>query len=218
MDITDFKGKYYFFNNSEYGRVFVFVDFGNVRPWAKDLWPEENKFRYCSEIDIEKLAQVCNWVNPEKKLFYYGHFKKITELPEEHRENIKSRNSIFRINKAQKSGFQVKTKEVKMIPHYDENGKFLGKTPKCNFDVEITMDMLTKINKYDTVMLFSGDSDFGGLLSYLKTKGKKIVVVCTRNRMSIELEKVADVLVPAETLKEFLMYIKNTPPLVGTEV
>lgn len=71
----------------------MFVDFGNVRPWAKDLWPEENKFRFCKEIDIEKLAGVCNWINPVKKLFYYGHYAERVELPMDHRENIKSRNS-----------------------------------------------------------------------------------------------------------------------------
>ena len=75
--------------------------------------------------------------------------------------------------------------------------------------------MLQKIEKYDTVMIFSGDSDFGGLLGYLKSKGKKVIVVCTRNRMSSELEKVASRFVGGESLKDFLSYIpkNNTPPL-----
>ena len=45
---------------------------------------------------------------------------------------------------------------------------------------EIAMDLLSKIKNYDTVMLFSGDSDFGGLMDYLKNNGEKIIVVCTR--------------------------------------
>jgi len=213
MDLIEFKINYYLFNPSDYGVIYAFIDFGNVRPWAKDLWPEENKFRYCKEIDIKKLSEICEWVNPKKKLFYYGFYKKRLDLSENHKENIKSRNSIFRIDKAKKAGFEMHSKEIKMIPHYNEEGEFLGKTPKCNFDVEITMNMLTKIKKYDTVILFSGDSDFGALLSYLKENGKKIIVVCTRNRMSTELENVADKFIPAETLKSFLDYdIKNTPP------
>lgn len=209
MDPESFKVQYYLFDPAKFGRIFVFVDFGNVRPWAKDLWPEENKFRFCAEIDIAKLADLCDWIKPQKKFFYYGHFAEHLDLPKEHGENVKSRSSIFRIDKARQSGFQVQTKEIKMIPHYDEEGKFLGKTPKCNFDVEMTMDMLTKIDKYDTVMLWSGDSDFGGLLSYIKTKGKQVIIVCTRTRMSSELEKLADTFIPAETLKEFLRYIKK---------
>lgn len=212
MDLESFKGRYYLFEPEQFGDIFVFIDFGNVRPWAKDFWPEENKIKFCKEIDIAKLADVCNWVKPKKKFFYYGYFKARPDLPEGCRENIKSRNSIFRIDKARRCGLLVKTKEIKMVPHHDEDGVFIGKAPKCNFDVEITMDLLTKINKYDTVVLFSGDSDFSGLLNYLKNRGKKIVVVCTRARMSRELQEVADKFIPAEALKEFLVYTKNTPP------
>ena len=185
MEIETFKAQYYFFDPLEFGRVFVFVDFGNVRPWAKDFWPEENKFRISIEVDIMKLSEVCNWVSPVKKFFYYGHFS-------EDQGKDKHNKSVWRIDKAGRAGFQVKTKPIKMIPHYDEDGTFVGKFPKCNFDVEMTMTMLQKIDKYDTVMLFSGDSDFGGLLGYLKSKGKKVVIVCTRNRMSTELQTVAD--------------------------
>ena len=205
MDFEAFKGEYYFFNLADYGRIFVFVDFGNVRPWAKELWPEENKFRFCMEVDIAKLSAVCDWVKPLRKYFYYGHFS-----PNQGAKLHAS--SMYRIDRARKSGFYVKTKEIKMIPQYDDEGKFLGKVPKCNFDVEMTMHMMMKVEKYDTIMLFSGDSDFGGLLQYLKTKGKKVVVVSTRSRMSRELEAVADVVVPAETLSSFLKYEqKNTP-------
>ena len=155
------------------------------------------------------MAEVCNWVKPVKKFFYYGHYKKPSEgekdLSDKEKRHAKS---VFRIDKARDCGFQVKTKEIKMVPHYDDMGKFLGKLPKCNFDVEMTMTILQKIEKYDTVMLFSGDSDFGGLLGYLKNKGKKVIVVCTRNRMSRELEAVANTFVPAESLKNFLPYQK----------
>lgn len=139
-------------------------------------------------------------------MFYYGCYTENTNLPREHESNRKYRKSSFRLGKARKSGFEVKTKDIKMIPHYDDAGKFLNKIPKCNFDVEITMDMITKADKYDTTFLLSGDSDFGGLLSYLKEKGKKIVVLCTRNRMSKELQEVADVFIPAENLSPFLLF------------
>ena len=80
------------------------------------------------------------------------------------------------------------------------------------FDVNMSVESSPKIDKYDTVMLFSGDSDFSGLLSYFKNKGKKIVIVCSRPRMSKELYEVADKFIPAESLKDFLHYKNNTPP------
>lgn len=206
MELPRSIKEYYFFQFDKYGRIYTFVDFGNVRPWAKDFWIDENRYRICSEIDIQKLAIICDWVESKRKFFYYGYFSKRDDLKWEHPLNVKYRSSAFRIDKAEKAGFKIRSKEIKMIPQYDETGKFLGKLPKCNFDVEITMDMLTKINKYDTVILFSGDSDFGGLLAYLKTKNKKVIIICTRNRMSKELEEVADKFIPAETLQDFLKY------------
>ncbi len=215
MDLQEFKTQYFLFEPKDFGRIFAFVDFGNVRPWAKDMWTEENKFRFCVEIDIKKIYEICSWVNAKKSFFYYGYFPQDETGENRSEKTKKHNNSIFRIDKARKCGFEVKTKEIKMIPHYDEDGKFRGKFPKCNFDVEMTMDMIMNLDEYDTVMLFSGDSDFGGLLKHLKSCGKKIVVVCTRNRMSSELEEVANKFVPAETLKDFLRYerINNTPPL-----
>jgi uncharacterized LabA/DUF88 family protein len=211
VNLDDLKRNYYLFDPASLGRIFVFVDFGNVRPWAKEFWPEENKSRICIEIDIRKLSEFCDLVEPVTKFFYYGFFSRHGALSEQHPLNIKYRNSAFRLDKARKSGFSVRSKEIKMILHYDDNGEFLGKTPKCNFDVEIALDVMKKIEQYDTIMLFSGDSDFGKLLGYLKSKGKKIVVVSTRDRMSVELERVADKFVPAETIKNLLRYDnKNT--------
>lgn len=215
MDLEVFKRDYYLFDPKDFGRIFIFVDFGNVRPWAKNFWPEENKYKISVEIDIEKLASVCNLVNPVSKFFYYGYFKSEENLSQNQETRNRHNGSIFRIDKARKSGFTARTKEIKMIPHYDEQGTYMGKIPKCNFDVEITMDMIIKLDKYDTVVLFSGDSDFGTLLEYLKSKGKKIVVVSTRDRMSSELESVADKFIPAETMKNLLDYHnkKDTPPV-----
>ncbi len=156
---------------------------------------------------------MCSWVRADRSFFYYGYYARDKRLPEGEKD-AKHDNSVFRIDKARKNGFSVITKEIKMIPQYDENGKFVGKFPKCNFDVEITMDVITKISKYDTIMLLSGDSDFGGLLKYAKSLGKKIVVICTRNRMSTELQEVANKFIPAEPLAGFLKYDRknNTPP------
>jgi uncharacterized LabA/DUF88 family protein len=206
MDLEEFKRDYYLFNPENFGRIYVFVDFSNVRHWAKSFWPEENKEYLKREIDIKKLATVSDWINPARKFFYYGHYKEHLELPPENNFNLKFRQSIYRIDKARKAGFDIRTKEIKEIDDFDEEGKFLGRINKCNFDIEITMDTLLKIEKYDTVLLWSGDSDFNFLLRYLKSKDKKIIVICARDFTSNEIEGVADVFIPADPLKCFLEY------------
>lgn len=215
MDFRELKQSYYLFNPSQFGRIYVFVDFGNVRHWAKSFWPDENKKYLKREIDIAKLADVIDLINPAKMFFYYGHYKAHPDLPPENHLNIKFRQSIYRIDKAQKSGFTTRTKDIKEIDDYDEEGKFLGRKNKCNFDVEITMDMLKKIEKYDTAFVWSGDSDFHSLLSYLKSKHKKVVVMCARSFASDELRSSnnSDLFILADPLKDLLEYVseKNTP-------
>lgn len=216
MDPKEFKRNYFLFDPKEYGRIYAFVDFSNVRHWAKHFWPEENRDYLKREIDINKLATIIDLVGPEEKFFYYGHYKEYLRLPPENPLNIKYRQSIYRIDKARKSGFRPRTKDIKEIDDFDDEGKFLGRIRKCNFDVEIAMDMLIKIRNYDTIFLWSGDSDFHPLLQYLKSKKKKTITICCRHFASKELQnkKSSDLFIPADPLKDQLEYIpkkRSTP-------
>jgi len=216
MDLRDLKRNYYLFDPSEYGRIFTFVDFSNVRHWAKAFWPEDNKQYFKKEIDIQKLAEIINMVHPAEKFFYYGHYKEHPELPAEHAFNTKYRQSIYRIDKARKCGFRIRTKDIKEIDDFDDEGKFVGRIRKCNFDVEMALDMLTKMPKYDTAFLWSGDSDFHGLLRYLTSQKKKVITICCRNFASNELQHHSGLFIPADPFRTLLEYIplkRSTPDL-----
>jgi uncharacterized LabA/DUF88 family protein len=221
MELSELKAQndrkvYLQFDPTEYGRIFAIVDFGNVRYWAKSFWPEENKEFIKRGVDISRLAELIDSIKPAKKFFYYGHYKEHPELPHDHELNSKYRKSIYRIDLAAKCGFTKRTKEVKEINNFDEEGKFIGKLNKCNFDVEITMDLLLKIEKYDTVFLWSGDSDFHFLLQHLQSKKKKIITVCVRNFVSTELEENSNLFIPADPFKDILEYFpKNTPAIAS---
>jgi len=62
-----------------------------------------------------------------------------------------------------------------------------GDIRKANFDVEITIDVLEMIDKFDTLVLFSGDSDFDYLIRKLRAKGKRVIVISTKHHISKEL-------------------------------
>ena len=189
------------------------MDFSNVRYWAKSFWSEDNREHLTREIDIEKVAHAIDMVGAAEKFFYYGHYKAPPPLSPERPLNVSYRNSIFRIEKARKAGFKVRTKDIKTIETYDEAGRRQGQIHKCNFDVEITMDMLKQLPKYDTVFLWSGDSDFGPLLAYLKSKGKKIVTICARGFVSSELQKIPDLFIPADRLRDQLELVTHKKAL-----
>ena len=64
--------------------------------------------------------------------------------------------------------------------------------PKCNFDVEMTMDILDESSRVSGVILFSGDSDMKAPLERLKVEGKRIYIVGVRGMTAEELHKVKD--------------------------
>ena len=69
----------------------------------------------------------------------------------------------------------------------NKNGFYKG-----NLDVELTIDILETKDKYDTMILISGDSDFEPLLRLMKKKYKKrCLVIATKHSISIELIKCA---------------------------
>jgi len=59
--------------------------------------------------------------------------------------------------------------------------------PKCNFDVEMALDMLDAVDKISGIFLFSGDSDFCEPLERLKLKGKNIYIFGVRGQVAREL-------------------------------
>jgi len=63
---------------------------------------------------------------------------------------------------------------------------------KANFDVEIAVEAMKRIGKFDVFMLFSGDSDFDYLIKELKRNGKKTIVASLKHHISKELIESAD--------------------------
>lgn len=80
------------------------------------------------------------------------------------------------------NGYIVRTKNVKKIDLGHNKYKW-----KSNLDVELALEMVELSDKYDTVILMSGDSDFATPLDKVKQKGKRVIVMSTRGRIAREL-------------------------------
>jgi len=80
-------------------------------------------------------------------------------------------------------GYVLITKPVKEII----NKNIAEKVRKANFDVEMTMDVMDLMGEFDTLILFSGDSDFDCLVQRVRHRGKKVFVFSTRYHISREL-------------------------------
>ncbi|OGH79215.1 MAG: hypothetical protein A2469_04225 [Candidatus Magasanikbacteria bacterium RIFOXYC2_FULL_40_16] len=87
-------------------------------------------------------------------------------------------------------GFIVRKKELKRITTHSEDGDLVQE--KGNMDVEMTIDAIHYIKKYSIAVLFTGDSDFLALVTYLRNGGKKTFIFSSKNNISQELRTGGD--------------------------
>lgn len=215
MELKDLKLQSLGIVNEKFGRILAIIDFGNVTYWYhKDrIGPDAAPLKEDQQlvVDLEKLHSFTKDFAYQSR-FYYGWHPR---LP----------NSQHIVVKADKLGFIKNTKQIQYVKHYlsedeqikdgvliqtDVSGSYI-KIPKCNFDVEIAVDSMRLMEDYDTLCLFSGDSDFARLAYYLKKRGKKIIVMAS-GQIYHELKKAADLYINAQQIKAYVVSIKETTP------
>ncbi len=158
--------------------IYVFID-------ASNLWQAQKaKGRF---FDYEKLASYIKkeFKGSSVKVFYY------TAYPANGTRNysIEGKHKFFTFLK-KGLGFEVRKKELKRIHIIDDYGESIKE--KGNMDVEITIDALHCMQKYQTAVFFSGDADFLALVSYLRNGGKKVYIFSSKNNISEELRTGGD--------------------------
>lgn len=158
--------------------VYVFID-------ASNLWEaQKSKAKF---FDYQKLTEyIKNRFNGTLlKVFFY------TAYPAQGTRsyNLDGKHKFYTYLK-KGLGFVVRKKELKRISVINERGE--GIEEKGNMDVEITIDAMYHFKKYDTAVLFSGDSDFLALVTHLRRGGKKVYIFSSKNNISEELRTGAD--------------------------
>ena len=93
------------------------------------------------------------------------------------------------------------TKPLKIIKAEDIER---GDIRKANFDVEIAIDTMEMLDNFDTLVLFSGDSDFDYLLKKLRKKNKSVLVISSKHHISKELIENSDKYIDIKKLKNFI--------------
>ena len=157
-------------------KTMVFIDAANIELSAKDL-----KFK----IDYKKLQK---YLINNYKIEYLGFYTV--------RFETKEHDNFLTVLK--KSGYKLNTKPLKIIKNRDRE---LGDIRKANFDVEIAVDAMKLIDKYQTMVLFSGDSDFDYLIKELKKSGKGVVVISLSHHISKELIESSDYYLDLKKIK-----------------
>lgn len=215
-DLHAFKKEYVLSElgvDAGFGRMLAIVDFGNVNHWFESdrqdsdnvLLSENEKL----EINLEGLKSFSD-IFTEHTRFYYGH-------------DSQNPNSV-RFLTATKGIFgksRVFTKPIQKVRHHlkveevpnntraifeDKDGIYV-QIPKCNFDVEMTVDAIRLMDQYDTLVLYSGDADFVSLCRYLRKKGKKIVLI-KGGHITSSLREETDKVINAQTIKRHIAQVR----------
>jgi uncharacterized LabA/DUF88 family protein len=216
MDLEELKLDHLGIKKTEFGRIFTFVDFGNVNRWfGDDIWGMDGKPIKEGErliVDIQKMGAFIDLFS-EKKWFYYGINSKVPA-------------SLHLLIKARNSGFKAVSKEIQWIRHHltseekevyervagksaetDKDGGYI-RISKCNFDVELCVDAMRVIDKYDTICLFSGDSDFVSLLDHVRKQGKNVILI-KGGPITSTLKSVCHLIINSQQIKPSLCTIKK---------
>ena len=129
-------------------KVVIFLDYANIHSEAR-------KKRY--ELDF---ADLLSYMGEDRFVVDAHCYVPINPRNEHRLDGV--------IDELWRSGFIVNTKR----------GNIAGETYKCNFDVEITMDVLKTIYhvKPDIIVLATGDSDFVPLIQEVRKSGVRVEV------------------------------------------
>lgn len=158
--------------------IYVFID-------ASNLWQAQKAKG--KMFDYEKLKYYLKnkYTASEIQILYY------TAYPAEGtREQSQDSKHKFYTYLKKGLGFIVRKKELKRITVHNDSGDTIEE--KGNMDVEMTIDAIHYIKKYDEAIMFSGDSDFLALINYLRNGGKKVYIFSSKNNISQELKTGAD--------------------------
>ena len=162
----------------QYGRVLVLIDTANLSKGAEAIG---------KRVNYRNLAQVFRrGANLTRLVVYIADFG-----TQAHGAFL----DALRLN-----GFHIVSKPVKVVTPARKRIEH-----KANFDVEITLDAMDWLESYDTLVLFSGDSDFSGLVERLRSKGKRAIVCAMRHTISRELQATAKLYVDVFRLGEGLL-------------
>ena len=190
-------------------KTHVYIDYANVRPWSNKLgW----------HIELKRLKQFLDSFDTVGVVNFYNGYLAGDERSEKEKTEAEDCKYILRtkpvkimrfsvdassvlpdstvlldqfVSRALLKRFEISTIEYlnNCFSEMNKKGVYLIEDMKCNFDVEIGIDMLLDCERKsaDNFVLWSGDSDFADPIEKLMGTGKKVFLFATARKVSTEL-------------------------------
>lgn len=212
----------------------IYIDYANVRPWSMRLgW----------HIDLKRLKQFLDSFSTIEAVNFYNGYLEGNERSEKEKQETENSKYVLRtkpvkimkfsidassilpdstvllgqfIRRALLRRYEVETIEYLNQRFLDMNkkGGYFIEDRKCNFDVEIGVDMLLDCerNSAETFVLWSGDSDFADPIDRLMIAGKKVILFSTARKISKELSALRTkglLIFEIQKIREFICWKKE---------
>lgn len=219
----------------------MYIDYANVRPWSNKLgW----------HIDISRLKQFLDSFSSIEAINFYSGYLKGDSQSERDIKEIESQKYIVRtkpvkimklpidassvptdstallnnfVKRALLRKYEVSTIEFlnERFKDLNRKGEYYIEDRKCNFDVEIGVDMLLDCERHttQTFVLWSGDSDFTDPMKKILQAGRKAILFATAGRVSRELSELRSeglVIFEIQKIKDFICWNRELKKAKGT--
>ncbi len=217
------------------GKVNIYIDYANVRPWATKLrWNIDLKrlrqflesFNNVNSIKIYDGTLVGDIKSEEKsemmqKIFKKGFITKPVKIMKQSIDYSSIPNdstSLLEkfIRRCLLRKYDIETIEYlnSRFREMNQKGVYCIEDLKCNFDVEIGRDMLLDFERegVDTYILWSGDSDFYEPIKQLLNDGKRVMLFATARKVSKELNSLQEFgleIFDIQKIREFICWKKQ---------
>lgn len=185
-------------------KTIAFIDAANIIYGAKD----EAGFK----VDLKRLAKYLISRFEVMEIYFYGgvNTKKINY--EHYEKKLKKFGFIPRL-KETKLYFQ-KPKILSFICKFCHKENEIQQKPKgrikANCDVDLTIDVLENMNRFNRFIFLSGDGDFEPLLKKAKNLKREVYIIASARRTARSLRKLAaEKFIEIERLKDFIAIKKG---------
>ena len=214
----------------------IYIDYANVRPWSVKLgWHIDLK-------RLRQFLNSFDTIEENAVTFYNGYLAG-NERSEKEKTEAENCKYVLRTKPVKIIKFSVdassilpdstvlldqfirrallKKYEISTVEYLNERfkdmnkkGEYFIEDMKCNFDVEIGVDMLLDCerNNAETFALWSGDSDFADPVEKLMGAGKKVVLFATVRKVSKELSALSEkglMIFDIQKIRDFICWKKE---------
>jgi uncharacterized LabA/DUF88 family protein len=223
-------------------KTHVYIDYANVRPWSGKLkW----------HIDLKRLKQFLDSFDTIEAVNFYNGYLADNERSEKEKKEAEDCKYILRTKPVKIMNFSIDMSSVlpdstvlldqfirrALLKKYDiatveylnerfkdmnKKGEYFIEDMKCNFDVEIGVDMLLDCerNSAENFVLWSGDSDFADPIKKLLGAGKKVILFATARKVSKELSALVGdglMIFDIQKIRDFICWKRELGEFIKTQ-